>query len=157
MTSTHSVHKGGECEICGNKLAKDELKTIKISNLNMSARVDNSFIFPSLGKCKKCGKNERDMKQKKEKKLLQEIEKNKSQKEKIHRLLKKRSSESGCIHLHTTCDLRNTGGCCVCRDKRPFAYNYAMYIDGQGDQYTTKRHIGYCPICRIDRERLGQS
>ena len=157
MTSMHSVHKGGDgayllyakCEICDNKLAKDELKTIKISNLNMSSQyiVDNSF--PSLGKCKKCGKNERDMKQK--------IEKNKIQKEKIHRLLKKRSSESGCMHLYTTCDLRNTGGCCVCRDQRSSTYNYAIYIDGQGDQYTTKRHIGYCPICCVDRERLGQS
>ena len=71
MTSTHSVDKGGECEICGNKLAKDELKTIKISNMSSpplcTLCVDNSFIFPSLGKCKKCGKYERDMKQKKEK------------------------------------------------------------------------------------------
>ena len=168
--NAHTVHKGhdichdgscltcAKCGICDKKLEKDELKTIKISNFNRSMHYYIANAFPALGKCKKCRDYERKKKQYQQKKLLKEVEKNKLldtlRKEKIHKLLKKRSCESGCMHLHATCDLRHTGGCCVCKDKRPFTYNYTIYIDGQGDQYTTKRPIGYCPICRVDRERL---
>ena len=52
------------------------------------------------------------------------------------------------------CQLKQSSGCCHCRDKRAYTYNrlYEGYLDGVGVYFGVKRHEHYCPSCRENCE-----
>ena len=104
-------------------------------------------------KCCKCIKNEKEVRRKPpEQKKLEQMAINEA------KVKKNRYGENSCRAFHDCCELRDSPGCCHCRDIRDYSHNglYEGYQDGVGYVNNKLRHANYCPTCKMHCEHRNK-
>ena len=100
-------------------------------------------------KCRRCINNEKKVRPKTlEQKKLEQMAINEA------KVKKNRYGKNSCRAFHDCCELRDSPGCCHCRDIRNYSYNglYEGYQDGVGYVHNKLRYADYCPTCKVHCE-----